>query len=114
MFGTEEVCRISEDGGQLNLEFLEPAALSPPLIEETRTRLYAIIDNGCAAGNSEILLNLRRIDFVSSAALNLLLNFREYCEGHDLRLGLKNLSPSVREVFRVTQLDRLLSIEPDD
>lgn len=109
----EEVCLFSENSnGHLDVEFLIPAALCPESIPETSRQLNQVIDHAMANFRTDILLNMSRIDFVSSAALNLLLNLRERCEQNGIRLGLKNLAPQVRNVFEVTQLDQLLIIDP--
>ena len=114
MFEPEEACFIAENSnGHLNIEFLNPSAMCPEAIPETSKQLYQTIDHAMAAEGTNILLNLSRIDFVSSAALNLLLKLRERCEQNGIRLGLKNLAPQVRSVFEVTQLDQLLVIEPE-
>lgn len=114
MFESGEVCFITENSnGHLDIEFLIPSAMSPESIPETSAQLYRAIDRAMATVRTDILLDLSRIDFVSSAALNLLLKLRQRCEQNGIRLGLKNLAPQVRNVFEVTQLDQLLVIEPE-
>ena len=112
MFESEEACFTTGNiNGHLEIDFLSPSAMCPEAIPATSTKLYQVIDHAMATEQTDILLNMSRIDFVSSAALNLLLNLRQRCEQNGIRLGLKNLAPRVKSVFAVTQLDQLLVIE---
>ena len=114
MFESGEVCLVTENkNGHLDIEFLISSAMCPESIPETATHLDRIINRCMDNGPKDILLNMSCIDFVSSAALNLLLTLRQRCEKNGIRLGLKNLAPRVKDVFAVTQLDQLLNIEPE-
>lgn len=112
---SEEVCHISEnENGHLDVTFLAPSALSPESIPRTEALLHAVVGRASADGAStDILLDMSRIDFVSSAALNLMLQVRHSCEEKNIRFGLTQLTPQIREVFQVTKLDRLFEIQPE-
>ncbi len=114
MFESGEVCLVTENSnGHFDVEFLIPSAMCPESIPGTSTQLFEIVDRAMASVRTDILLNMSRIDFVSSVALNLLLKLRERCEQNGIQLRLKNLAPHVRSVFEVTQLDQLLAIESE-
>jgi anti-sigma B factor antagonist len=61
-------------------------------------------------GEGHLLLDFRRIDRISSEELGTLIGLQKVTNAAGGRLTLFNLRPSVREVFTVTRLDRILAI----
>jgi anti-anti-sigma factor len=64
------------------------------------------------AGGRHIVLDLAPIEFLSSAILGTLLTFHQAVAAAGGRLMVANAQPSVREVFAVTCLDRILDMGP--
>jgi anti-anti-sigma factor len=121
MFESEKICVVKENSnGELDVSFRNTAAFTPEFIPETAAALYSILKS---AGNLHVRLNLSGIDFISSAAINMLLKIRHIGEENGseekgseekgIRFSLIHLEPSVQEVLRVTQLDRLFETQTD-
>lgn len=64
-----------------------------------------------AAENNDILLNLQKLDYISSAGLRALLILQKQINRQGSRLTLCHVSDSVREVFELTGFVNLLNIE---
>ena len=78
MFESEKICVVKENSnGQLDVSFRNTAAFTPEFIPETAAALYSILKS---AGNLHVRLNLSGIDFISSAAINMLLKIRHIGE----------------------------------
>lgn len=103
-----KVCLIKEASkGQLDVSFRTPDAFTPEFVPDTAAELYSILNRA----TSDIRLNLSGINFISSAAINMLLKIRHNGEEKGISFGLTRLEPSVQDVLRITQLDRLFEIE---
>lgn len=60
----------------------------------------------------ELVVDLARVNFLSSAALAQFLGLHRTLTTAGGRLSLINLQPDVRQVFAVTQLDRIIDVHP--
>lgn len=60
-----------------------------------------------------LILDLEKIEKISSEAIGALLKIRDHAVGHDCQLRLCNLSEPVHEVLRITELTRLFEIYED-
>lgn len=58
------------------------------------------------------VLDLSSVTFVDSSGIGAIVGFMKYL-GHNRRLELCGLSPSVRKVFRLTRLDKVFTIRND-
>ena len=61
----------------------------------------------------KVLVQFDWVDFMSSGALGMLVTLHERCKGLDLRLRLSGISDDIREVFRITGLEKIFDISPD-
>ena len=50
---------------------------------------------------------------MSSAALGMLVRVHKKCKQYGVALRLCNISPAIREVFKITALDKVFGIHPD-
>ena len=55
------------------------------------------------------VLDLSKVTFVDSSGIGAIVGFMKHL-GHNRRLELCGLSPSVRKVFRLTRLDKVFTI----
>ena len=67
-----------------------------------------------AAGipQARVVLNLERIEYLSSAALGVFIAFRQKLDREGGKLRLCGLQPKIAQVFRLTKLDRAFDIRP--
>jgi anti-anti-sigma factor len=76
--------------------------------------LQATIEQTCADGADELVLDLTELRFLDSAGLRLILVAQETCEAHGCRLRLIRGRPSVQRVFEVSGLlDHLTFVDPE-
>lgn len=57
-----------------------------------------------------LILDLEKVERVSSEALGILLKIRDHAVARDLHLRLCNLQEAVREVMKITDLSKLFEI----
>ncbi|SFM27375.1 STAS domain-containing protein [Rugamonas rubra] len=67
---------------------------------------------GCTAGTA-LLLDLSKVDFISSIGLRALMLAIRQIKAQGGRMALAALSPLVREVFSISRFDMLFEIFPD-
>ena len=60
-----------------------------------------------------VLLDFRVVQFMSSAALGMLIRIHKKCKQFKVVLKLCNISPNIREVFEITGLNKILDIYDD-
>ncbi len=60
-----------------------------------------------------VLLHFGRVAFMSSSALGMLVRLNKKCKEFGISLKLCSIAPEIREVFRITNLDRVFEIHAD-
>lgn len=63
---------------------------------------------------TKLLLNFESVDYMSSAALTELLRINEEVKKTDGSVRLCSLTPDIRKVFEITNLEKLFVIHGDD
>ena len=64
-------------------------------------------DESCA------LLHFGRVAFMSSSALGMLIRITKKCKQYKIDLKLCNIAPDIREVFKITGLEKVFDIQKD-
>ena len=91
------------------------------IIDESRLLEGAAIDQ-CYREIEEVLgkteesyalLHFGRVTFMSSAALGMLIRVSKKCKEYKIMLKLCSISPEIRQVFKITGLDKILEIHAD-
>ncbi|MFZ5832163.1 MAG: STAS domain-containing protein [Planctomycetota bacterium] len=59
------------------------------------------------------LLHFGRVSFMSSAALGMLVRVNKKCKEFKITLKLCDISPDIRQVFKITALDKVFDIRDD-
>ena len=85
-------------------------ALTGPIGVNTYEKLDETLAGMFAEGQFRIILDMRQVDYVSSAGAGVLLNAMTHCADHDGRLVLTHVSNSVWEVFELLQLENVLPV----
>ena len=62
------------------------------------------------AGVKAIVLDLSHVQFLPSLALGVLMKWNDACKRRQQELRLAGILPQVRDVFRITRLDRILHL----
>jgi anti-sigma B factor antagonist len=79
-------------------------------IEQCKREIVELLDTS-EEGN--VLLHFGRVTFMSSAALGMVIRVNKKCKEYDAALKLCNISPDIRQVFKITSLDKILEIHDD-
>jgi anti-sigma B factor antagonist len=67
-----------------------------------------------AIGNNRIILNLEDVDFIDSAGLGELVRTHASIRSHGGQLKLVHPSENVHKLLKITKLDHVFEIEPDE
>lgn len=80
-------------------------------IHELGVELFSLVEKD---GYSKILLNFSAVGFLSSAALGKLIMLYKKITLKKGILKLSNITPNIRELFTIMNLDRIFDICPEE
>ena len=80
------------------------------LYTETVGKAQQYLDEVLAAGGRRVLLDFEHLEFMSSAGLRVLLGVAKSLAGTGGELRICSLDRNVREVFKISGFDTLLSV----
>jgi len=81
---------------------------------EGTTLLRDAVGNLLQKGSNRILLNLREVDMIDSAGLGELARTYATIRSHGGKLKLVAATKNAQELFRITKMERVFEIEPDE
>jgi len=86
------------------------------ILDETRIRQVgdALIELINRTDEDKVLLDFRRVEFMSSAMLGTLVRTQKKCKEYKAKLKLCGIAPQIMEVFKITRLNKLLDISADE
>lgn len=61
-----------------------------------------------------VILDFRAVQFMSSSMLGKLVQLHKKCKEFKVQLKLCSIASDIREVFKITKLDKLFDIEKDE
>jgi anti-sigma B factor antagonist len=102
--------KTTSNGDILTIYFAEGKILDAVVIQSISDELLALLGR---TEEPNILLDFRAVKFLSSAALGMLVRAQKRSKELKINLKLSNFAPSIREVFKITGLDRVLEIYAD-
>ena len=79
-------------------------------IDQCKREILELLDK---TEESNVLLNFGRVTFMSSAALGMLIRVNKKCKEYNITLKLCEISPDIRQVFKITGMDKVFDIHPD-
>lgn len=97
-----------ETDGVLVVHFTETKILDESKIQKIGSELMEAVEN--ASGEKKLLLNFQGVDFMSSAMLGKLVQVHKKCKGGSIVLKLSDISAPIMEVFKITNLNKILDI----
>jgi anti-anti-sigma factor len=62
---------------------------------------------------SHAVLHFGRVTFMSSAALGMLIRVTKKCKEYKIAMKLCNIAPDIRQVFKITGLEKVFDIHED-
>jgi anti-sigma B factor antagonist len=93
------------------VNFVDKKILDEQNIQIIGEQLFSLVDE---LGRRKVILNFSNVEFLSSAALGKLLTLNRKLQAVRGKLALCNIAKEIREVFQITKLDKLFSIQPDE
>jgi anti-sigma B factor antagonist len=79
-------------------------------IDQCRREILDLLDK---TDESNVLLHFGRVTFMSSAALGMLIRINKKCKEYTINLKLSDISPDIRQVFKITGMDKVFDIHDD-
>jgi anti-sigma B factor antagonist len=104
---TEANLTIARQGNVCIVEFEDRKILEELAISQIQERLTDLI---AAESPPHILLNFRKVEHLSSAALGVLITLSKQVAERNGQLVLANIHPQIFEVFKITRLNKLFNI----
>jgi anti-sigma B factor antagonist len=89
------------------VEFTNNKILDETVLEEIRSGLNGLVE---AATVPKLLLDFSNVDYMSSAALGLLINVNKAIKDKNGQLRLSNIKPQIFEVFVTTKLNKVFKV----
>lgn len=87
-----------------------PRLVDEATIEQCYREIAEVLDK---TEEVHFLVHFGRVGFMSSAALGMLVRLHKKCKEYGIGLRLCNISPEIREVFKITRLDKVFTIDAD-
>ena len=99
--------QVFELDGVTNVEFVESNILDESCIRRICDELIQVIDR---KGMPRLVLNFDNVSALSSSALGMLITLNTKISEKNGRLALACIKGPIRDVFRITKLDKAFSI----
>lgn len=99
--------QIFDRDGISNVEFAESNILDEMAISRIGDELQSVIDR---KGLPKIVLNFQNVSALSSSALGMLITINTKVSEKHGKLAMACIKGPIREVFRITKLDKSFSI----
>ncbi|MDP7009530.1 MAG: STAS domain-containing protein, partial [Phycisphaerales bacterium] len=103
----QAMLQIFDQEGISNVEFAESNILDEVSISRIGAELQSVIDR---RGLPKIVLNFSNVSALSSSALGMLITVNTKVNEKQGKLAMACIKGPIREVFRITKLDKAFSI----
>ncbi len=101
----------SEVKGEIRVIVLEPQRLvDQAVIDQCYREIAQLFDT---TEERNVLLHFGRVNFMSSAALGMLIRLNKKCKEYEIALRLSNISDDIVQVFKITGLNKVFDIDAD-
>lgn len=101
---------IEEVNGVTVARFLEKKILDEANIDALGRELFALVDED---GRKKIVLDFSLVEYLSSAALGKLITLHKKVTTARGKLALCNIQRDIMDVFKITQLNKVLTLCSD-
>ena len=102
--------KVSKIGAITQVEFVDRNILDESNIQQIGDELASIVDE---VPTPKILIRFGNVEHLSSAALGALITINNRIKGKEGELRLAEIDPQIREVFKITKLDKIFQIHDD-
>jgi anti-sigma B factor antagonist len=102
----------TEVHGDVRVAYLREARiLDEATIQEIGAALTQLVNQ---TTDQKLVLNFQNVKFMSSAMLGKLVALNKLCKNSKVALKLSNISPDIMQIFKLTALDKVFDISPDE
>ena len=98
---------VKEDGDFTSVQFVDRNILEEAAIQQIEEEISQIIDR---SSSPKILVNFENVEYLSSAALGVLITINNRVKQKGGQLRLSNIESQIYEVFVITKLNKLFEI----
>ncbi|MBN1808995.1 MAG: STAS domain-containing protein [Planctomycetes bacterium] len=105
--GLEQII-MQKQGDVAVVSLLNKRMLDAANIRDLADELHALVTE---RGVTRMVLNLDGVEYLSSAVLGKLISLLKVIKKEKGSLRICNVHPNVKEIFEVTQLDKVLGVE---
>ena len=102
---------VEDSGDVAVVQFVDKKILDEQNIQIIGEQLFDLVEG---QGKKKILLNFGNVEFLSSAALGKLITLHRKLQAVQGKLILCKIAKDILDVFKITKLDRILSIKDDE
>ncbi len=103
--------RLETIDGVTVVSFVESKIVTEESIQEVGEQLYSLVEE---QGHQKLLLNFGNVQYLSSAALGKLITLKKKVGAVKGQLKLCCIHPDLLEVFKITRLDTVFEIYPEE
>ena len=107
MSETSDILMVQRMGEVHIVELLQPSILDQHLIQRIRDGIMEILTR---SGTFKMVISFENVSHLASAMLGVLMELNNKVKEHKGEVRLCSLQPSIREVFKLTALDKVLKI----
>ena len=97
--------------GILTIYFLHPRVLDEAQLELLAKEILEELDK---TTEERVILDFQKVEFMSSSMLGKLVQIHKKCKEFKVKLKLCSIDKEILQVFKITKLDKLFDIEPDE
>lgn len=103
---------IAENGDVVVVSFNDSKILDESAIRQIGEEFKKLTTE--AAAERKLLLKFSGVGFMSSAMIGQVMRLSKQCKADKVDLKLSDIAPGIMEVFKLTRLDKILSIYPNE
>lgn len=97
--------------GILTIVFDDARILDETKLEELGRELTETLEK---TSEERVILDFRNVKFMSSSMLGKLVHVHKKAGEYKVKMKLCSIDPEIRQVFKITRLDKLFDIETDE
>lgn len=95
----------------LTIRVLDERLVEPEQLKRLFDDLQTLLGK---SDEQQVILDFAPVRFMASAMLSKLVAFQKKCQEFRAKLKLCSVDPQIQEVFRITKLNKVFDIQPDE
>jgi anti-anti-sigma factor len=101
---------FSKDG-TLTFKFTDPRITDDVHLKRVFEELTKLLNK---SEEKQLILDFQEVEFMASSMLGKLVQVNKKCKEFRVKLKLCAISPDILEVFKITKLNKVFDIQPDE